>query len=548
MNIDLKALPFNLTDDQIAWVNRTLEEMTMEEKAGQLFFINASGYSAEEVDRLVSEYAIGGTLYRPNLTFEELAKTYERLDALAKYPLLKASNLESGGNGIVSDGTFFASQVAVSAAGDEAAEHFAKSCAYEGAKSGINITFSPVSDLSINYMNPIIPTRSFGTDVDKVAKYTREYVETIQSAGIAAAAKHFPGDGIDFRDQHLHPTYNTLSKDEWYDSFGRIYKGMIEAGLLGVMAGHICAPAVQMDINPELTPETCLPASLSPELLKGVLRERLGFNGMIVTDATIMTGFIAAMARKQAIPHAIEAGCDMLCFTTDIYEDIQFVIDGVKEGILSEERLDEAVTRILALKAKVAMKAPEFGEVPVKEWAADTADKAITLVKDTKGIVPVTTEKYDLIRIVSKGNDKLPGGGSIKERVSAGLEAAGFHTEIYEPSFKEDLGPVADLDTRMLTLYLVNMEDISNNTATRLYWFKKHAMEIPRYIAEQDYVFVSFAYPYHLYDVPRVPVYINAYTGNAESVDAVVSKLTGASPFKGVNPVDPFCGLIDTRL
>lgn len=546
--MNLKDRPFELNDSQIEWVKTALSAMTPEEKAGQLFFINASGYKSEMVEKLVSEYNIGGLLYRPNVTFEELKALFASLDSKAKYPLLKASNLESGGNGITSDGTFFSSQVGVAAAGDDSAEKFAKACAYEGAKAGINVTFSPVSDLSVNYLNPIIPTRSFGTDQEKTEKYTRRYVEEIQKAGIAAFAKHFPGDGIDFRDQHLHPTYNTLSSGEWYGSFGKIYKGMIDAGLLGVMVGHICAPSLQMEEDPSLTPEKCLPASLSPELLKGVLRNKLGFNGVIITDATIMTGFIAAMERRKAIPAAIEAGCDMLCFTTDIFEDIRFILEGLKEGLLSEERLDEAVMRILALKAKVACSAPEYPEVPVAEWAREAADRAVTLVKDIKGTLPVSREKYDIIRIVSKGNDSLPGGGSIKETFAEHFRSAGFETEMYEPSFKEDLGPVSEVNTRMLTIYLVNMEDISNNTSTRLYWFKKHAMEIPRYVNELDYIFVSFSYPYHLYDVPRVPVYINAYSGNRECVDAVAEKLLGQSEFKGVSPVDPFCGLIDTRL
>ncbi len=546
--IDLKGAPFNLSDEQVAWVEEQLAGMTLNEKAGQLFFVNASSYKPEVLDELVRDYCIGGTLFRPTVTFEELKNRYEELDKIAKFPLLKASNLESGGEGIVSDGTLFSSQAGVAAAGDDTAEKFALACAYEGAKAGINITFSPVSDLSRNFLNPIIPTRSYGTDQEKVEKYTRRYVEVIQAAGIAAAAKHFPGDGIDFRDQHLHPTYNTLSKDEWYDSFGRIYQGMIDAGLLGVMVGHICAPAIQMDINPDLKPEECLPGSLSPELLKGVLRDRLGFNGLIVTDATIMTGFQVAMERRKAIPWAIEAGCDMLCFTTDIYEDIRFILDGMKDGILSEERLNEAVTRILALKAVVARKAPQAEEVPVKAWAREAADRAITLVKDTKNILPVTTDRYDRIRIISKGDDKFAGGGSIKEYFLERFRAQGFEAEIYEPSFKDDLGPTSDLDPKQLNVYLCSMGDISNNTSTRLFWFKKHAIDIPAHVFEQGNLFISFAYPYHLIDVPRVSCYINAYTPNAECVEAAADKILGLSEFKGTSPVDPFCGMIDTRI
>ncbi len=553
MNIDLKAKPFLLNDSQAAWVDETFSRMTDREKAGQLFIINGSGYQEEELNKIVGEYNIGGLLFRPTETLDKVRAGFDRLDGIAKFPLLKAANLETGGIGIASDGTFFSSQAGVSAAdSSEAAEHFADTCAYEGAKAGVNLTFSPVSDISRNFFNPIIPTRSFGTDIEKVRAYTRIYVEHVQAAGIAASAKHFPGDGIDFRDQHLHPTYNTLSKDEWYATFGDIYSNMIDAGLLSVMVGHICQPEVQMDINPSLSPEECLPGSLSKELLQGVLRGKLGFNGMIITDATIMTGFTNSLPRKQGIPAAIEAGCDMICFNMDFYEDYGFVLEALENGTLSHERLDEAVYRVLALKAKVALCPPEFKGAPnINEWVKDAADRSVTLVKNKKNVVPLSTEKYESINIISIGDDKLPGGESLAEYVAGKLTAEGFKVSIFDPKsgkFGFSFKGMSTLDPKELTLYLANMGDISNNTATRLFWKAPHAQDVPRYVNELDYLFVSFAYPYHLYDIPRIPAYINAYAATKAVADAVIEKIMGRSEFKGVNPVDPFCGMIDTRL
>ena len=203
----------------------------------------------------------------------------------------------------------------------------------------------------MNFRNPITNTRTFGSEPERVLKNAQLFLDAAQDSGLIACCKHFPGDGVDFRDQHLHPSYNSLPAEEWRETYGKIYKALIDRGLLSVMVGHICQPALSMEKNPALGFSDVLPASLSRELLTGVLRGELGFNGLITTDATIMGGFCQAMERRRAIPSAIAAGADMLVFSTDIYEDLAYLRAGLKNGLLSRERLNEAVTRVLALKA-----------------------------------------------------------------------------------------------------------------------------------------------------------------------------------------------------
>lgn len=546
---DLLKRPFYLTEAQADWVMDSLASMDTRQKAGQLFCVNGTSYAEDELLRLVAEDAIGGVLFRPIYTKAQLRECWAALDAAAPWPLLKAANLEEGGNGAVSDGTRFATQLGVAAAADmEEVSHFAQVCAREGIEAGYNWTFSPVADIDLNFMNPIINVRAFGSDRDRVMDFSGEYVRVIQSAGMAACAKHFPGDGVDFRDQHLHPTYNTLSAQQWYDSFGKVYEHLIAQDILSIMTGHIVQPAVERDINPDLADDELLPGSLSRELLTGVLRQRYGFNGVIASDATIMGGFCMAMERKKALPTAIQAGCDMLVFANDIREDIQFILDGLDSGILTRERLDEAVTRLLALKAKVALTPPSQPEnIPTEQWVSQCADKAVTLVKNTAGILPVKPGKYQKVRLICFGDDKTP-EGSLKGMVTELLEREGLEVEEYIPTFKDDLKPIGTLDDRVLTLYICNMEAKSNNTSVHIYWFPKHALQIPRYMEAEDAVFVSFANPYHLQDIPRIRAFINAYTANRATAIAVIEKMFGRSPFVGVSPVDPFCGLIDTKL
>lgn len=547
--VDLKKQPFYLSTQQINWVEDTLKKLSMEQKAGQLFCVMGGDYPLEQLKEMVRQSRVGGILYRP-APAEEIRAQYEELDAVASVPLLKAANLEEGGAGAISDGTLFGWPMLIAAADDPVqTEHFALSTVSEGREAGINWTFSPVCDLDINFRNPITNVRTCGSDMDKVLRGTEIFAEVMQKNGIAACAKHFPGDGVDYRDQHLHPSYNSLTAEEWYASYGRIYQNLISKDLMSIMVGHIVQPNVEMDINPELKFEDCLPGSLSRELLTGVLREKFGFNGVITTDATIMGGFCMAMERRLAIPAAIMAGNDMLVFNTNFEEDYGYIIDALKDGRLTEERLDEAVTRILALKAKVCVDHPytAVDREQSAQWHRECVEKSATLVKNLKPeVLPVTKEKYDTIRLIILGNDTIP-DGTMSDTAKSFLEEHGFEVEIYRP-YEDDLHGTGALSDRRLTIYLANYEQASNQTTVRIDWCKKHALDTPRFLNEETCIFVSLANPYLLQDVPRVKTYINSYTATKTSVRVVLGKLLGKGEFEGVSPVDAFCGLPDTRI
>lgn len=544
--MNLHEKPFYLNDTQIKWVNEQLASLTNRQKVGQLFCVMGGDYAGEERLRLVEEYGVGGVLFRPAPS-KDIRAWYDAMDKKAAVPLLKAANLEEGGYGAISDGTMFGYPMTVAATDDmEMVKKFAAVCAAEAMSVGINITFSPVSDIDMNYLNPITNVRTYGSDPDRVREMCRTYVETLQSFGMSACAKHFPGDGVDYRDQHLHPTYNSLSAEDWYASYGQIYKTLIDGGLMSVMVGHIVQPHVAREINPTLTDEELLPASQSVELLQGILRGRLGFNGVIFSDATIMGGYCMTMERAKAIPLSIACGCDMLVFSTNFYEDYQCMLRGLENGLLTQERLDEAVTRILALKARVCFTKTPDRLPPSHTWREECADKSVTLVKSKDEILPISPERFPHIRLIILGNDVTIDGSLTKMAVDK-LSSEGFQVELYDP-YADDLHGSMDLPPDRLTLYFANLTQASNQTVVRINWCPKHALDIPRFIFEEHSVMVSFANPYLLQDVPRIRTYINAYTATESTVDAVISKLLGKSAFKGVSPVDPFCGLLDTRL
>lgn len=217
---------------------------------------------------------------------------------------------------------------------------------------GLNWSFAPIVDINYDFHNPITNVRTFGNDPEKVLAFASQYLKGADESGVAVAIKHFPGDGVDERDQHILTSVNSFSTEEWDKTYGYVYKNLIDQGAKTVMVGHIAQPAYVKAQNENASREERLrPASLSPELLGGLLRKKLGFNGLISTDATPMVGFTSAMKRSEAIPQAIAAGCDMILFNKSLEEDYRYLLDGVKNGRVSEERLDEAVLRILATKA-----------------------------------------------------------------------------------------------------------------------------------------------------------------------------------------------------
>lgn len=544
--INLKGNPFYLTNEQEKWVCEKLNELTDTEKAGQLFCVLGTVFDKETFYKLTHEYCIGGILFRPE-PCDIINRKYAEAEKDIKVPLLKAANLEEGGIGAISDGTFYGTQMQVAATDNTAyAKTFGKFCAAEGRSCGVNWTFSPVCDIDYNFRNPITNVRTFGSNPARVKKMTKAYVDTVQKYGVAACAKHFPGDGVDFRDQHLHPTINSLTAKKWYATYGAIYKNLIDGGLMSIMVGHIKQPAVEQDICPTLEYKDCLPASLSKNLITGVLREKYDFNGVITTDATIMGGYTMPMERRLALPATINAGIDMIVFNTDFEEDYNIILNAVESGEISRERLDEAVTRILALKVKVCFDNTSVTLTGKRKKVEKLADDSVTLVKNIGNILPVTSDRYPEIRLVLLGNDTLGDGNSAVEVATRELEKRGFRVKLYVRE-DDDMHGVKELSDKRLTLYIANEPTESNRTTVRLSWNPKHAMDAPRYINEEPSVFLSVYNPYHLQDVPAVKVYVNAYSPTKVNIEAAIAKLAGESSFKGKSPVDAFCGLEDTR-
>lgn len=561
--IRYKENPFYLTDEQVQWVENTYDSMSLEEKIGQLFCPIVFTKEEKELKELVETKHIGGMLYREG-PGEELRQSHKILQDASKIPLLTASNLEYGGNGSAIEGTYYGREMLAAATGDvERAYQLGKVSCSEGAAVGVNWSFAPVVDLDLNYHNPITNVRTFGSNLQTVIDMGKAYIRGAKEEGVATSVKHFPGDGVDERDQHLVTSVNALSCKEWNESYGKIYKEMIEAGTLTVMAAHIALPAYEEYFDQKPC-ERILPATLSENLLKKLLREQLEFNGLIVTDATPMVGFCSAMDRATAVPLSIENGCDMFLFNRNMEEDFRLMREGYEKGILSDARLEEAVKRILATKA--AMHLPEKQEkgqlVPdasaldilncetYDRWAKECADEGVTLVKDIQKLLPIDPKKHKRVLLELMGD--FPSNKRVCESFVRELEARGFEVTVYEPEgFEVMEDSVESFKSRYdLIFYVGNIETASNKTVSRLNWHTMFGLgnNMPWMVHEMPALFVSVGNPYHLLDAPMIKTFVNGYCNSEYVIHAVVEKLCGDSEFKGKSPIDPFCGKPDLKL
>ncbi|WP_340003973.1 glycoside hydrolase family 3 N-terminal domain-containing protein [Paenibacillus sp. FSL K6-0276] len=565
--VDLKAKPFHLDDEGIKWVEQTLASLDLAGKVGQLFCPIGFTDDKAQLALLTQGIKIGGIMFRPG-PGEMVQETHRYLQDTSDIPLLIAANLEAGGNGSAAEGTFFGKQLQVAATDNtEMARKLGIIAAREGGAVGCNWAFAPILDIDYNFRNPITNVRTFGSDPRRVARMSKAYTEAIQEHGMAVSIKHFPGDGVDERDQHLLTSINSLSVEEWDATFGKVYADCIEAGAHTVMVGHIAHPAYSRELRPGITDLEIMPATLAPELLNDLLRNKLGFNGLITTDATLMAGFTMAMKRELAVPTSIAAGCDMFLFNKSLEEDFAYMMKGIENGILTVERVNEAVTRILGVKAALGLhkKKQQGTLVPEKEalgvlgceehvrWAQECADESVTLVKDTQEMLPISKERYKRLLVFTLGGEEGSfGGADIAPYFISKLEEEGFEVTIFnknEVDFAAMFGGVKALtDHYDAAVYISNLETHSNQTVVRINWAPPFGSDMPWFIQELPTMFISVANPYHLIDVPRIPTFINAYSPSNYVVDALIEKLVGRSSFKGVNPVDPFCGYSDTRL
>jgi beta-N-acetylhexosaminidase len=552
----LRKFPFHLQDEDVAWVRKVRDGLSTQQKIRQLFVHISIGFNENELA------ASGACGFMP-VENRDLARSWTTNHTFlsrSEIPPFLAQDLEGGGNHR-SAMTDMPNQLAFAAVKDmDVCVKALNVMAKEAAAFGFNWSFTPCIDINQAMHSAIVGTRSYGSDLDTIARHSLLHMNTLRQHGIACAAKHWPGEGLDDRDQHLVTTINPQTHGDWLSTFGKLYTSLIDNGLLSVMSAHIAMPAyaAQHGVPEGLARYT--PASLSRLLNQTLLREEMGFNGLVVSDATPMAGLTGFSARAEHVPLVIENGCDVFLFCTDVEADLRHMENGLRSGALSEQRLEDAVTRILGMKAALGLHRKSFDErlmplnqlrdllaTPSHAKAAQTvANKSVTLVKDTRHILPLNPARHRRITWIGR-----PAPGFLPhmpdtplDALRNGLTARGFAVADFNP----DAPPTPD--STDLVLYVLPVESSLGKSRIYLDWLKEQPglMNVMgRYWHEIPTVMVSFGHPYYLYDAPRVPCLINAYSSTAASQLAVLERLTGNAPFEGQSPIDAFAGAPDAR-
>jgi len=555
----LRKAPFNLSAEDVVWVEKTRNALSTEDKLRQLFVQLSIGDDLDKISALANTKP--GGLHRfmgPEL--EPAWKATRQFLEMSEIPPFITGDIEGGGHGSPSM-LQFPNQLGLAAANDPELSGRLLSAVCEESKAlGFNWSFTPVIDINHETQSSIVGTRSYGSNLKRIAAQSKVHIAVLQSHGIAATAKHWPGEGFDQRDQHLVTTINPLSIAKWEENFGKLYRALIRQGVLTIMSAHIALPAYMKKKRVPEGLERFRPASLSKHLNLGLLRGDLGFNGLIISDATPMAGLTSFAARETSVPEVIENGCDMFLFSPHPEQDYQFMLKGLRDKRLSEQRLEDAVTRILALKAALGLhkKSVDQRIAPlssVKEivksrehmaLAANAAEKSITKVKDIHKTLPLSPHKHRRIVVIGSGAPGMFPGAPRKEMsvFTDELKARGFELRPFDPK-----APPTRENADLL-LYVFAVESSLGLSHIHVDWLAEQKgldTGMARYWHDLPTLMISFGHAYYLRDAPRVPTYVNAYSTTAASQRAAARCITGESPFEGTSPVDVFGDAPDTR-
>jgi beta-N-acetylhexosaminidase len=549
--------PFHLKPHDQTWVENTLNGLNTENRLRQLFVHFGMGDDPGNIDRLAN-LRPGGVhrIMGPDLLAAHAA-TRRFMDQCEIPPFITA-DLEAGANHAFCM-TSMQNQLGLAAANDlNLSRRAVGVMAREAAAMGFNWTFTPCIDVNKAMQSAIVGTRSYGSDIEKIASQAQVHMEIMQAHGIAATAKHWPGEGYDDRDQHLVTTINPLNGEAWGNVFGKLYRGLIDNGVMAVMSAHIALPEYLARLGVKDGLDRYSPASITKLLNIDLLREELGFEGLVVSDATPMAGLGSFGPRSVIAPALIENGCDVFLFSPNEEQDLQYLRDGLSDGRLSEARLDSACRNILTMKAALGLHRKSIDEriLPFDqctdvikssgslEVAREVAEASVTLVKDVHNLLPLNQERHRRVCLI--GGD-IPGfiPGMPSRRISVfedAMRSRGFEVTLFDPA------NAPTPENTDLVIYALAVESSLGKSRIFLDWaqLQPGIMNLMnRYWHDIPTMLVSFGHPYYLYDAPRMPCVINAYSPVDDVQRAVVARITGNAPFKGTSPVDAFAGQPD---
>ena len=542
-----------LTPAQAKWVDSTLATLSLRDRVGQMVMVWVLGdytsngdSSYAEVRRWIERDHIGGVSMSLGTPIEVAAKI-NNMQRLSRVPLLTSSDLEPG-LGRLEGGTFthylldagsatvFPSAMAIAATGrDQDAYDVAKIIAQEARAIGIQINFAPVVDVNNNPSNPVINTRSFGEDAQRVARLSAEFVRGTQDGGAVSTAKHFPGHGDTDVDSHVGlpivgATWARLDTLELVP-----FRAAIDAGAGMVMTAHIALPAVEGD--------STTPATLAPKIITGVLRDSLRFNGVAITDAMTMEGVGKGYSVEESSVLAVKAGADIILKPSDPTKAIDAVVGAVERGDIPRAHIDSAARHVLELKARTGAAYSPLADLDAlravvgspdhRAVAADIARRAVTLLRDNGPLLPVSGRRVAVVQYMPE--TELRAGKIFGGDIRAAIPDARV-IKISPATSVSDLDSVTRQVTgadRVIVAAYVRRIEGEGRPAVPPH-IAKWIDELAR---REKVVAVALGNPYLIRQFPGVQTYLVTYGVSDALERAAAAAILGRAPITGTTPV-----------
>ncbi|MET9561632.1 glycoside hydrolase family 3 protein [Streptomyces tauricus] len=539
-----------------------ISRMTLEEKVGQLFVMRVYGHSATAPDQadidanlaeigvrtaaeLIAKYRVGGIIYfgwahntREPHQIADLSNGIQKasLDLPRGLPVLISTDQE---HGIVArvgtPATLFPGAMALGAGGSRTdARTAGRIGGAELRAMGILQDYAPVADVNVNPANPVIGVRSFGADPQAVADLVAAQVKGYQGAGVAATSKHFPGHGDTETDSHYGFPVIEHTEAQWAELDAPPFRAAIAAGIDSIMTAHIMVPALDPAGDP---------ATLSRPILTGILRERLGYDGVVVTDSLGMEGVRTKYGDDRVPVLALKAGVDQLLNPPKLDIAWNAVLQAVRGGELTEARLDESILRVLRLKAKLGLLKDPYVTargvdrtvgVPAHLKAADrVAERTTTLLVNSGGLLPLSRRTHTKVLVVG-ADPASPSGttGPPTTVLANALTELGFTPTVLSTGTVPSAATVAkavaaaqDADAVLVGTYNVTAASAQRTLVNQLL------------ATGRPVVALAIRNPYDVAQLPDVKAYLASYSWTDVELRAAVRVLAGRVGPRGRLPV-----------
>lgn len=534
---------------------RWLKSMTLSQKAAQLVVVpfygdlpGATSREYQKLARLVRETRVGGLVLINRVRNRvlkraepyALAAFLNRMQRLARIPLLVAGDFERGASMRVESTTLFPHAMAFTAARDlEATRYAGELTARESRALGFHWVLCPVADVNNNPGNPVINMRSYGENPEDVSAHVRAFIQGARSSPrtrVLTTAKHFPGHGDTAVDSHLNLAAIAAGRERLESVELAPFRAAIAEGVDSIMTAHIGVPALD---RPEI------PATLSAPVLTGLLRKEMGFQGLIVTDALEMGGIAQRFGPAEAAVRALEAGADVLLMPSDPDTAIRGVVEAVRKGRLTEKRIAESVARILAAKQRVGLNRARLVDVEAIADAIDTpdaaaraqqvADRAVTLVRNERAQIPVRAGDGAGFLILTENRYSIQGQALAEEiaRRARDAKVVTLDPLLSEAAVEDALGALAGCP-HLVVLAFTQANAYRDGAVLPAGYPKRLESLIA---GGRPVALVSLGNPYLIRSFPGVAAYLATYSPVVPAEIAAIKALFGQIAIGGRLPV-----------